>query len=428
VDRSAFRGFHEYLRHTWPAADATLERERVSSWSLLYTWRGLDPQLDPILLAAHYDVVPVDAERLGAWDRPPFEGAIEDGVVWGRGAIDDKGSVVCILDAVDRLVREGFQPARTVYLAFGHDEEIGGPEGALAMAKLLESRGVRLGLVLDEGGIIAEGMMPGVDAAVAVIGIAEKGSVSIALDVEDEGGHSSTPPRHTAVGRLARAVVALEDEPMPVHRGGVSGGVLDAVAPEMPFGPRLVLANRWLFAPALEVFFARIPALDAMFRTTTAVTIIEGGVKENVLPSRARAVANFRIHPEDSVDAVVAHVRRVVGPDVKLQVGVRSEPREPSPISPTEGEAYAVVARSVRSVHPGAVVAPYLVLGGTDARHYHRISENVYRFLPFELGPEATTLPHGTNERISIDNLVRAVRFYTRLIREAAGNAQSSSE
>ncbi len=428
LDTKAFAGIHDFFQSSWPAAHATLKRERVSRWSLLYTWPGLNPQLAPILFAAHQDVVPVDAGSLADWTHPPYGGVIEDGVVWGRGSLDNKANVVVMLDAVDRLVRQGFQPERTVYLAFGHDEEVGGSKGALAIARLLEARDVHLEMVLDEGGIVVQGFLAGIDKPVALVGIAEKGSVGIALDVESKGGHSSTPPRHTAIGLLAAAVVALESHPMPVHRGGVSGGLLDGLALELPFYARLVLANRWIFAPVLNVVFSRVPALDAMFRTTTAVTIINGGVKENVLPIRARAIANFRIHPEDSVDLVVAHVRRVVGPDVKLEVGVRSEPREPSPVSPIDSNAYRILDRSIRSVYPDAVVVPYLVVGGTDARHYYRVCDNVYRFSPFRLGSDAMTLVHGTNERLSTKNLVRGVRFYARLLQDIAGAAQPSSE
>lgn len=427
-DTEAFGGFREFLQLTWPAAHATLKLERVSQLSLLYTWPGLNPQLAPILFAAHQDVVPVDEGSLADWTHPPYGGVIEDGVVWGRGTLDDKANVVVMLDAVERLVREGFQPERTVYLAFGHDEEVGGPKGAVAIASLLEARGVRLEMVLDEGGIVVQGFLAGIDKPIALVGIAEKGSVSIALDVESKGGHSSTPPRHTAIGQLAAAVVALESDPMPVHRGGVSGGLLDGITPELPFYARLVLANRWIFGPVLNIVFEGVPALDAMFRTTTAVTIIDGGVKENVLPIRARAIANFRIHPEDSVDSVVAHVRRVVGPNVKLEVGVRSKPREPSPVSPVDSDAYRILDRSIRSVYPEAAVVPYLVVGGTDARHYYRVCDNVYRFSPFLLGSDAMTLVHGTNERLSAENLVRGVRFYARLLQDIAGVAQASSE
>jgi carboxypeptidase PM20D1 len=422
LDPREFRELHRYLVAIYPAAHAALERETLANLSLLYTWPGRNPELRPVLLAAHQDVVPVEAESEADWTHPPFDGVVREGVVWGRGAMDDKASMICLLEAVERLVREGFQPERTVYLAFGHDEEVGGDEGAKRIAKLLASRGVALEWVIDEGGVIATDFLSWTEGAVAVIGIAEKGSVSIVLEAEAPGGHSSTPPRHTAIGNLAKAVAALERHPMPASIDGVTALFLDYLAPELPLRARIALANRWLFGPALRYGFSRQPALDAMLRTTTAVTIFEGGVKENVLPKRARAVVNFRIHQRDSIDAVVRHVRRTIDDErISLHVDVRTAPRNPSVVSPVDSEAFADLARTIREVFPGVAAVPYLVVGGTDARHYQAVSENVYRFGPYVFGRDALRLAHGTDERITAENLVGAVRFYVRLIRNAAG-------
>jgi carboxypeptidase PM20D1 len=422
LDRQEFRALASLLRAFYPRAHRALQQEAVNELSLLYTWPGRNPALAPVLLAAHLDVVPIDPGSGDDWTHPPFEGVVEDGVVWGRGAIDAKANLICILDAVERLLADGFEPERTVYLAFGHDEEVGGYDGALAIAKLLESRGVALAFPLDEGGVVAEGFLPGLPLQVAVVGIAEKGSVSIAMELEAEGGHSSTPPPHTAIGGLAAGVVALEENPMPAGIDGVVGVFLDHLAPELPFWARVVLANRWLFGPALRVGFSRVPPLDAMQRTTTAVTIFQAGVKANVLPIRARAIANFRIHPRDSVETVTAHVRRTLDDErVRLHVGVRTPPRNPSPVSPVDGEAFATIQRSVREVFPDAAVVPYLVVGGTDGRHYHLLTDGVYRLSPFVFGRETLRLVHGTDERISAENLARGVRFFERLLRNGAG-------
>ena len=422
LETRAFRDLHDYLAAVYPAAHAALEREKLAGASLLYTWQGRNPELRPVLLAAHQDVVPVEAESEADWTHPPFDGVVREGVVWGRGAIDDKASVICLLEAVERLVREGFRPERTVYLAFGHDEEVGGDAGAEEIAKLLASRGVALEWVIDEGGIIAADFLPGFEGAVALIGISEKGSVSVILEVEAPGGHSSMPPRHTAIGKLASAVTELERHPMPAGIDGVTSVFLDYLAPELPFTARIVLANRWLFGPALRYGFSREPALDAMLRTTTAVTVFEGGVKENVLPKRAHAVANFRIHQKDSIDAVVRHVRKTIDDErIRLHVDVRTPPRNPSVVSPVDSEAFLGLARTIREVFPGVVAVPYPVTGGTDARHYEALSENVYRFGPYVFGRDALRLAHGTDERITAENLVGAVRFYVRLIRNAAG-------
>jgi len=428
LDKLAFQRLEAELMGVAPAARHVLHREPVNDLSLLYTWTGRDPTLPPVLLAAHLDVVPVDPASESDWTHPPFEGTVEDGIVWGRGALDDKASLVCLLAAVDRLVRTGFRPERTVYLAFGHDEEVGGYEGAKQIAQLLESRGVELAWVLDEGGLVASEFVAGARGSFAVVGIAEKGSVSIALELEEAGGHSSVPPAHTAIGDLARALVRLERHPMPARIDGVTGLFLDQLAPELPFPERLVLANRWLFGPLIEYAFSRVPALDAMQRTTTALTIFDAGVKENVLPARARAIANFRIHPDDRVSSVSEHVRDTIQDErIQLQIGVRSVPREPSPVSPVDSGAYRLLQGTIRSIFPDAAVLPYLVLGGTDARHYYGLTRNVYRFAPFQLGPEALKLAHGVDERISGENLARAVRFYVELLARGAGAVQSPS-
>ena len=423
VDLAAFRGFHRLLEEAYPRARRALDRETVNEGSLLYTWRGRDPSLQPLLLAAHIDVVPVDPGSEERWTHPPFEGVVEGGFVWGRGAMDDKASLFCILEAVEELLIAGFEPERTVLLAFGHDEEVGGERGAAQIAALLASRGTRLAFVLDEGGaVVAPGTLPGLDRQVATIGIAEKGSVSVELAADAAGGHSSTPPRHTAVGIVSAAVTELENHPMPGRIDGTTGLFFDHLGPELALPWRVVLANRWLFGPLLVAGLSRVPATDAMLRTTTAATIIEGGVKENVLPTRARAVVNFRIHPADSIEAVVEHVRRVVGDErVSIQVGVRSTPREPSPVSPADSEAFAAIARALREVFPDAAAVPYLVVGGTDARHYAELTPRLYRFGPFEYGKDALERVHGTDERLSLENLVSGVRFYRRLIERAAG-------
>ncbi|MBT37822.1 MAG: peptidase M20 [Deltaproteobacteria bacterium] len=419
-DGGAFARTHAYLAARFPELHAELDRERVADWSLLYTWRGRDPSLRPILLAAHLDVVPAANDE--DWTHPPFAGVVRDGVVWGRGAIDDKGSIVALFAAATALLAEGFQPERTVYFALGHDEEIGGDEGAAAIAARLSSRGVSLDWVLDEGGAVAGGFLPGLERDVAVVGIAEKGSVSIALDLEAPGGHSSVPPPHTAIGDLSSAVVALEGNPVPAGFDGTTDAFLDHFTPELPFGFRVVLANRWLFDPVLERVFDGIPQLDAMQRTTTAVTIFDAGVKENILPPNGRVIVNFRIHPHDRVETVRDHVRRVVANErIRLQVGVRSPPRNPSAVSPVDGAAFTTLARCIRSVFPGAVVVPYLVLGGTDARHYGGLTQNVYRFLPFRLDADSMRLLHGTDERLAAADLVRGASFYAELLRRGAG-------
>ncbi len=413
-----FIGFSRYLEEQYPRVHASLERETVSGHSLLYRWQGSSPERKAVVLTAHQDVVPVDADS--DWTQPAFEGVIDEGFVWGRGAIDDKAGLFCILDAVESLLAEGFRPERTTYLAFGHDEEVGGYRGAGAIASLLTAREVPVEYVVDEGGVIAQNFMPGMERPIAVVGIAEKGSVSIGLSVEVEGGHSSQPPRETAIGILARAVDRLERNPLPSGLRGTSALFIDRLGRELAWPFRVVLANLWLLRAPVEMAMSRMPALDAMLRTTTAATIFEAGVKENVLPGRAAAVVNFRIIPGDSVDGVVEHVRRTIDDErISLEVGPRSKPREPSPQSPVDSEAFERLQRTIRALEPDVAVVPYLLISGSDARHYEVVSDNLYRFNPFVMDRSDLKRPHGVDERISLENLVRGVRFFRLLIQNS---------
>ena len=425
VESEAFLGLHRYLAESFPKVHATLSREVVAGYSLLYTWKGQDPSLPPILLMSHMDVVPVEPGTEGAWTRPPFSGDIADGYIWGRGTLDDKIGVLGILEGIELLLGRGFTPERTVYLAFGHDEEVGGTKGAAAMAALLAKRGVRPELIVDEGGLIADGMVPGLPKPVAMVSTAEKGFLSVELVAESEGGHSSMPPQHTAIGRLATAIQKLEENQMPSRIDGATKQSFEYLAPEMPFGTRMVLANLWLFGPVAEKQFAGEPASNARIRTTTAATVFQGGIKENVLPSRARAVVNFRILPGDTVEGVLAHVRATVGPEIKVaKTGLIVN--EASPQSDAEAPGFSVLQRTLGEVFPGIVVAPNILSGGTDTKHYQGLSSNVYRFVPMRLGEGDMSRFHGTNERVAVDNYADAVRFYAQLVRNTAGARTSS--
>jgi carboxypeptidase PM20D1 len=420
VERQAFLGLHDYLRQSFPRTHAALTREAVVDFSLLYTWRGKEPGLAPILLMSHLDVVPVEPGTEKDWTHPAFSGLIDGGFVWGRGTLDDKVGVLGILEAAEMLLARGFEPRRTVYLAFGHDEEVGGMKGAAALAALLERRGARPELILDEGGAIAEGMVPGVAAPVALIATAEKGYLSVELTAEAEGGHSSMPPRHGAIGKLAAAIQRLESHPMPARIDGATRRSFEYLAPEMPFGPRLMLANLWLFEPLARRRFAADPAADARMRTTTAATVFQAGIKENVLPQRARAIVNFRILPGDSIAGVLRHVRRTVGPEIRANpTGVG--PNEPSHESDPKAPAFGLIQRTIVQTFPGTVVAPNLLSGGTDTKHYRHLTRNVYRFLPIRLKAEDFGRLHGTDERLGVKNYAEVVRFYAQLLRNAAG-------
>ncbi|MGH7628748.1 MAG: M20 family peptidase [Gemmatimonadales bacterium] len=415
---SAFGVLHRQLAAAFPRVHATLRRETVGG-SLLFTWTGADSAAPAILLTGHLDVVPVDSGSEGRWTHPPFAGTIADGFVWGRGALDDKGSVLAILEAVEALLAEGFSPARTILLAFGHDEEISGRHGAQRLAGLLAERGARVEWVLDEGGTITRGLVPGIDGPVAVVGIGEKGYANVELVATDAGGHSSTPPAHTAIGRLALAVSRLEDDPFPARIAGATGALLEHAGPEMTLPFRIAFANLWLFERPVLAQLTRDRRSAAAVRTTTAVTMVAGGTKANVLPAEARAVVNVRTLPGDSAAAVAARVRRVVS-DPAVRVRLLPGTSEPSPVASAESAGYRAVARAIRQVFPGTIVAPYLVIGATDARHYAGLTPTVLRFAP---GLETAASPpraHGTDERVAIGEHARAVGFYAQLIRNSA--------
>ena len=422
LNAQSFQDLHAYLQAQFPKVHSELQRETIGTHSLLYTWPGSDPSLKPILLMGHMDVVPVEPGTEEKWQEKPFSGRIAEGFIWGRGAIDNKSAVVGTLEAVEMLLTEGFRPARTVHLAYGHDEEVGGARGAREIAALLKRRGVQLEMVLDEGGVIGDGILAGVSAPTALVGIAEKGFATVELSTRLPGGHSSLPPRQSTVGILSAAVARLEENPMPARLETPTRQLFERIAPLSPFVQRAVFANLWATRPLMIQKLEQTPSTNAMVRTTTAVTMFQAGTKDNVLASRARAVVNFRILPGDSVAGVVEHVRRVVG-DPRVDVKPAGNfSAEPSAISSTESTSFRTLERTIQSVVPDAVVAPYLVVVVTDSRYFGELSSNVFRFLPIRLTAQDLDRMHGTNERIAVRDYHQAIRVYRQLIRNSAGS------
>lgn len=415
-------GLHDFLRTSYPKVHRALRRELVNNYSLLYAWEGTDAgRAKPILLMAHLDVVPVEPGTERDWVEPPFSGRIADGHIWGRGTIDDKSSVLGILEAVEVLLGQGFRPSRTVYIAFGHDEESRGHEGAEKIAALLKSRGVTLDYLLDEGLFIANGLIPGVAAPVAMIGTAEKGWLTLELAAAETGGHASMPPPHTAIGLLAGAIHRLETNPMPAAIKPPVSELFQSVAPEMPFVRRMVFANLWLFGPLVRRQLARSPATNAAIRTTSAVTIAKGGIRDNVLPKSASAVVNFRILPGESTASTIEYARRVIGdPRVDIKPLKREEP---SPVSAKDSAGFRTIATTIRQIFPNAVVAPALVVARTDSAHFLAITDGAYRFRPLQLTAPDLNRIHGTNERLAIDSYGVLIKFYVQLLRNGAGDA-----
>jgi len=415
----AFAEFHDFLSASFPRVHRAMAREIVAGHSLLFTWPGRAPGLDPILFSAHMDVVPVEPGTEADWTYPAFSGQVADGFVWGRGALDMKQSLTAYMEAAEALLAAGFVPERTIYFAFTHDEELGA-EAALEIAALLEARGVRLFYTLDEGLTIAEGLVPGVVRPVALIGIAQKGYLTVELVAQDEGGHSSMPPANPMNARLARAVAAVVDNPMPARLAPPATQMFEYLAPEMSLLNRAVLANRWLLGPVLMARLEANPATNALIRTTFAPTVIESGFKPNVLPQQGRAVFNIRILPGDSVAQVRDHVRaRIADPGIEVRI-VGSSPSEPSAVSDPGSRSFRLLRRTVRQIFPDAVQAPGLVLARTDSRSYERIAANSYLFLPSRLTAEDLPRIHGTNERIAVENYAEIIRFYAQLMRNTA--------
>src|SRR4051794_6659318 len=309
ADADALRGLQAHIAKSFPAFHAAAKREAVATYSLLYTWEGSDPKATPIALLAHQDVVPVAPGTEKDWQQPPFDGVISDGFIWGRGSWDDKGNLYSMLEDAEAMTKAGFRPKRTIYFAFGHDEETAGTAGAKSIAALLASRGIRLDFVIDEGLLITEGVMKGLDKPAALIGVAEKGYATLVLNAQAVPGHSSMPPRDTAIGMMSAALARLEDHRLPMQIRSTVSEMFDTLAPEMSGFNRVVLSNLWLFKPLLLREFAKSGPTEAMVRTTTALTIFNAGDKDNVLPGNAEATVNFRLIPGDTQGSVIDHVR-----------------------------------------------------------------------------------------------------------------------
>jgi len=414
-----FRSFHELLLRTYPCVHRAAKREVIADYSLLYTWPGEDPALAPGLFVGHSDVVPV--EDADAWTHPPFAGEVADGKIWGRGAHDDKGGVIILFEAAEALCNAGFRPARSLHFAIGHDEETTSV-GARALAEVLREREQHYDFLVDEGLVITEGVVDGLEAPVALIGVAEKGFVTVELVAQLADGHSSMPPPQSAAGILAAGITRLEATPFDYQLRAPMTDMLRTLAAELPFARRMILANVWLFKPLIIRALAAADRTRAFLHTTTAVTVVRAGIKENVLPRRASALVNFRILPGDSVDGVVARTSEVLDdPRIEVTAFETATPSEPSAVSTTTSEAYAALAQSVRAIRPDALVTPALMIARTDSIHYADLTDDTYRFRPIHLSAEEIASIHGSDERVGTAALIDAVRIYAEFIRRIAG-------
>lgn len=416
-DTEAILQLHDVLVKSFPLVHEKLNREVVNKFSLLYEWKGSNPNLKPVILMGHMDVVPIEEATKSEWQHNPFGGEIIEGALWGRGTLDDKCAVFGILEAAEMLLKNNFQPERTFYFVFGHDEELGGEHGAKVAAETLKKRGITAEMVLDEGMYISTGgMIPGIEKPVALVGVAEKGYMTLELITRIKGGHSSIPSKETSIGVLAKAIAALQDNLLETHFTEPTRMFFEYIGPEMPFGLKMVVANQWLFEKVLISEMTSFREGSATFRTTTAPTIFQSGVKENVVPYEARAVVNFRLLPGDHSHDVLDKVKAIINDD-RVMINTISHLNEASPVASDSEPAFKVLAKTIGQVSKDDIlVSPSLVLGGTDSKHFKDLSPNVFKYLHIRMSGEDLKRVHGTNERILVEDYNELIRFYYQLM------------
>ncbi|MEM7037794.1 MAG: M20/M25/M40 family metallo-hydrolase [Bacteroidota bacterium] len=412
VDHAQFQRLHTLLEREFPRVHASMKKMIIARSSLLFEWPGLDPKLPPVLFTAHTDVVPVEAETRSAWEQPPFSGNIADGILWGRGALDDKHRVITLLAAAEALLQTGFRPQATVYFAFGHDEEIGGWNGAANISKHLQQLGVEFGFVMDEGLSVITNAVEGVENPIALIGVAEKGHFLMELSVEGTGGHAAAPPAETAVSILSRAVDRLYENPFKPRLLPLVKENLLRLSPYLEKKVGFALRNEWLFRKKILKTLSSDPLTYASARTVFSATTFDAGIKTNVLPKVAHAGFDIRILQGETVEDVIEHVKTTID-DPRIKIGYLEPPRDPSPVSDWNSEAFKLLEQTILTHFKEAVCSPALMIAATDSYHYTALSPNIFRFVPLEMGRADTERIHGVGERIQIAKLGKMVEFYT---------------
>lgn len=409
TDKAVFAAYRAKLKELYPNVTAASEYKELGNTAMLFKIKGKSSE-NPSVLMSHYDVVPVEEDR---WQHPPFCGEIIDGVLWGRGTIDTKITMVGIMEALEDLLADGFMPENDLYLSFGGDEEVGGIS-APAVVDYMEANGIKPALVLDEGGAVVDGVFPGVNKPIAVIGIGEKGIAQVEFTATSSGGHSSTPPVHTAVGKLAKTIVNLENKPFKAQVTEPVAGLFRKVGPHSPFALRMVFGNMWLFKGLLGRLASVLGGeINAMMRTTVAATMAQGSKQHNVLPNVATANVNVRLLNNVNQQQAQAHFDSVCSKDVTCRF---ISYQDASPYASTESEAWHKVEKAVGDTWRDAIVSPYLMLAGSDSRRFSRICRDVYKFSAMALSKEERGLIHNDNERIAVEKIDQCVEFFHRLI------------
>ena len=413
IDYSQFDQLHDFLRTTYHRVFSHMQVEKVAQHSLLLRWQGQGANELPILFTAHMDVVPIEPGTEGGWQHPPFAGVVADGKIYGRGTLDDKVGVIGLLEAAEQLLVEGFVPRRTVVFAFGHDEEIGG-SGASAIAQRLRELDMHFEWMVDEGGMIISDFPLVKDKPVAVVNVAEKGYLTLTLVASGEGGHSSTPPKVSTIGRLSGALSRIEQNPFPSRLVGPVKAMLETVGPHSGQPTDFVFSHLWFTGPLVQYQMSKDRLTNAFIRTTTALTMINAGVKENVVPQRAEAKINFRLLPGDTPEYVVERITKIVNDDtIKISHDLWNTAL---PIADYTGSGYAVIAQATKSVYPDAVVVPSLLSGATDTRHYTDLVDNLYRYHGTLVATSQTKSVHGTNEFIGVESFEKSISIAKKMI------------
>jgi carboxypeptidase PM20D1 len=411
IDTATFLAFRAFLDSTYPLIHQQLERTIIDSFSYVYYWKGSDDSMKPYLFLAHSDVVPVENSSLKLWHAEPFGGTIKDSAVWGRGSFDDKGSLIAIMETVENLLRQNYQPARDIYLCFGHDEELGGEKGAQSISKWLKEKNIHAALAMDEGGIITKENFPDLHRPIALIGVSEKGYASFELTVEQEGGHSSMPEKETAIDILSKAVVKIREEQMPVIIAEPTNVMLDRIGPGLGFTTRMALANRWLFNGLLVSQFEKSKGTNASIHTTIVPTILSAGIKDNIIPTVAKATVNSRIMPGETSADVMKFIKEKINDDrvkiTKLEFG-----GDLGKMTTLESAEYKKAETIMYSLLDDVVPVPFLMIGATDSRYYDSVADATLKFLPV-IDPKGF---HGIDERLSFTDFNRMINFYTKMI------------